>query len=51
MTHDQYWAVRAFPAVLIFLDLGAAICYAAALNWRMAVYWTAAAVLTAMVTF
>jgi hypothetical protein len=51
MTHDQYWAVRAFPATLIFLDLGASIVYAAGLDWRRAIYWLAAAVLTACVTF
>ena len=40
-----------FPALLIVLDLGAALAYAVEGDWRRAVYWTAAAVLTAVVTF
>ena len=41
----------AFPIVLIVLDLGAAIVYAAQTDMRRAIYWVAAAVLTACVTF
>ena len=40
-----------FPSVLIALDLAAAIPYALQRDWRMAVYWLAAATLTASVTF
>ena len=40
-----------FPTALIFLDLCAAGGYAAAGDWRRAVYWIAAAVLTASVTY
>ena len=51
MTDDQTIATRAFPIVLIMLDIGAAIVYGAALDWRRAIYWLAAGVLTACVTF
>lgn len=44
-------ATIAFPATLIFLDVGAAVVYAAAMDWRRSIYWLAAAVLTACVTF
>jgi hypothetical protein len=40
-----------FPALLIVLDLAAAGVYAVEHDVRRAVYWTAAAVLTAVVTF
>lgn len=40
-----------FPALLIALDLGAAAVYAQAFDWRRTIYWIAAAVLTASVTF
>ena len=40
-----------FPILLIALDLGASVVYAVALDWRRALYWIAAAVLTACVTF
>ena len=40
-----------FPILLIALDLGASVVYAVALDWRRALYWLAAAVLTACVTF
>ncbi len=39
-----------FPAVLILLDLGAAVVYALAADPRRAVYWVAGAVLTLCVT-
>jgi hypothetical protein len=42
---------RMFPIALIALDLGAAIAYAIGMDWRRAIYWTAAAVLTSCVTF
>jgi len=41
---------RLFPSLLIGLDLCAAGAYAWALDWRRAVYWLAAAVLTITVT-
>ena len=40
-----------FPTVLIALDVAASIPYAAKCNWRMMVYWLAAATLTACVTY
>ena len=42
---------KVFPATLILLDLGASVVYAVSGDWRRAIYWLAAAVLTAMVTF
>ena len=40
-----------FPIILIVLDLGAAIVYALNKEYKMAVYWLAAAVLNITVTF
>lgn len=40
-----------FPALLIVLDVGAAIMYATAGDIRKTVYWIAAAVLNITVTF
>jgi hypothetical protein len=40
-----------FPTILIALDFGASVVYAVALDWRRSLYWLAAAVLTACVTF
>ena len=40
-----------FPLLLILLDIGAAIVYGAGGDWKMALYWIAAAVLNAAVTF
>lgn len=42
---------RTFPAILIVLDLGAAAVYAWDGDWRRAIYWLAAATLTACVTW
>jgi hypothetical protein len=42
---------RWFAVALIVLDLGAAAGYGYASDWRRLVYWVAAAVLTATVTF
>jgi len=42
---------RLFPIALIILDLCAATGYLWHLDWRRAIYWTAAAILTASVTF
>jgi hypothetical protein len=40
-----------FPVLLIMLDIGAAVVYACGQDWRLGIYWLAAAVLTATVTF
>ena len=40
-----------FPIVLIFLDIGAAVVYALNKDFKMAIYWLAAAVLNICVTF
>ena len=40
-----------FPSLLILLDLCAALVYAAKCEWRMGLYWAAAATLTACVTY
>ena len=40
-----------FPTVLIVLDVAASVPYAAKCNWRMMIYWLAAATLTACVTY
>lgn len=40
-----------FPTILIALDVAAAVPYAVQSNWRMAIYWLAAATLTACVTY
>ena len=42
---------KIFPTILIALDLGAAVVYGISGDWRKVVYWTAAAVLNAAVTF
>ncbi len=40
-----------FPCALILLDLCAAFVYAAQTDWKMAIYWIAAAILNVCVTF
>jgi len=40
-----------FPSTLIILDLAASLVYGCYLDWRRSIYWLAAAVLTACVTF
>jgi hypothetical protein len=40
-----------FPCTLIVLDVGAALIYAFYDDWRRCIYWIAAAILTACVTF
>ena len=42
---------KIFPTILIALDLGAAVVYGISGDWRKVVYWIAAAVLNAAVTF
>ena len=39
------------PTVLIIIDIGAAVPYFASGDWRMGVYWLAAATLTTVVTY
>lgn len=40
-----------FPIILIALDIGAAVMCAVNKDWKKAVYWIAAAILTVTVTF
>lgn len=40
-----------FPSLMIVLSVGSAIVYAFDGDWRRTVYWAAASVLTASVTF
>jgi hypothetical protein len=40
-----------FPVALILADLGAAVVYGLARDWRKVIYWIAAAVLNITVTF
>ena len=42
---------RIFPTLLITLDLLASGVYALHLDWRRCIYWFAAAVLTASITW
>ncbi|MDP2410384.1 MAG: hypothetical protein Q8M26_08865 [Pseudolabrys sp.] len=39
-----------FPGIMMVASFGAAVVYAFECDWRRAVYWTAATVLTAAVT-
>ena len=43
-------ATMIFPLIMIVLDLLAAIVYICDADWRRAIYWTAAAILTGAVT-
>lgn len=45
------FATKIFPTILIVLDVFAACMYIPAGDWRHIVYWLAAAVLTATVTY
>lgn len=40
-----------FPTALIILDLGAALVYALNKDFKMMIYWIAAAILNVCVTF
>jgi hypothetical protein len=42
---------KIFPLILIILDIAAAAVYAWDGDWKKAIYWVAAATLTATVTF
>ena len=48
---EEGCVTKVFPSVLIALDVCAAMPYAWHGNWRMMIYWLAAATLTACVTF
>lgn len=43
--------IHALPVIMILLSVAAAAVYAASGDVRRAIYWTAAAVITASVTF
>jgi hypothetical protein len=43
-------SVRVFPCILMALNVAASVSYGCSGDWKRAVYWIAAAVLTAMVT-
>lgn len=43
--------VYIFPMVLICLDVGASLVYAFNKDYKMAIYWFAAAILNVCVTF
>lgn len=51
MTPTQLIFSKAFPITLIVLDVLASLVYLYFSDYRRAVYWLAAAVLTASVTF
>ena len=40
-----------FPLLLIVIDIGAAVVYASAKDWRMFVYWIAVAVINVSIAF
>lgn len=42
---------KILPTVLILLDICVAIGYLPSGNWRLVIYWVAAATLTTMVTY
>ena len=44
-------AQQILPTILMAIDLGAGAVYLMAGDWRKAIYWAAAATLTAVVTF
>ena len=44
-------SAKLFPCVLMALDVAAGVVYACHGDWRRFIYWIAAAVLTATVTF
>lgn len=46
-----YLSPKLLPSVMIVLSVGASIWYLTAEDWRHAIYWMAAAVLSASVTF
>lgn len=48
---DWITSPRLFPVILMTLDLLSGAVYAAKGDWRHAIYWLAAATLTATVTF
>lgn len=51
MTPTSLIFTKVFPTALIALDLLASAVYLYYSDWRRAIYWLAAAILTATVTF
>lgn len=47
----QQVITRVFPSLLILLDLAAAVVYLYYGDYRRAIYWIAAATLTACITY
>lgn len=43
--------VYIFPIILMILDIGAAVVYGISGDWKKSIYWIAAAILSATVTF
>jgi hypothetical protein len=48
---ERMTKTKLFPTILIVLDICAAFGYVSSGNWRQVVYWIAAAILTASVTW
>ena len=42
---------KILPTILILIDVGAAVMYGMGHDWKKVIYWIAAAVLNAAVTF
>lgn len=49
--NDEKTMTKTFPIILIGLDIGAAVVYLSFGDWKHAIYWLAAATLSATVTF
>jgi hypothetical protein len=43
--------IKLFPILLLVCNLGAAVCYAAAKDYKRSVYWAASALCIGAVTF
>lgn len=44
-------SVKFFPTILIALSVASSVPYAYNGNWRLAIYWVAAATLSASITY
>jgi hypothetical protein len=42
---------KLFPVILLLCNLGSAVVYAAAGEWRLAIYWTASSLCIGAITF
>lgn len=51
LKHKEIQMTKIFPIILMALDLCAAVAYACNCDWKRTIYWIAAAMLTATVTF